>query len=66
MTVTDFKSRGRVAATLCEVDGLGHAWSGGDARERFSDARGPDATRLVWSFMARRFQEVAPVSENAR
>lgn len=59
MTVTDFKSRGRLAATLCEVDGLGHAWSGGDSRERFSDSRGPDASRLVWSFMSRRFRDSA-------
>lgn len=56
MTVSDFKSRGRLAATLCEIDGLGHAWSGGAARERFSDERGPDASRMVWAFMSRRFK----------
>ena len=56
MTVTDFGSRGRLAATWCEVEGLGHAWSGGPASERFSDPSGPDASRLVWAFMSRRFR----------
>lgn len=51
MEITDYKVRGRVAARCCEVDGLGHAWSGGDARHPHGDARGPDATRLVWSFV---------------
>ena len=66
MTVTDFGSRGRVAATLCEIEGLGHAWSGGDSRERFSDARGPDASRLAWSFMARRFRAAQPPRGDVR
>jgi len=56
MTVTEYKSRGRTAATLCEVQGLGHAWSGGDGSERFSDDRGPDASRMVWAFMLRQFK----------
>jgi len=55
MTVTDFKSGGTVAATLCEVERLGHAWSGGAAGQRFSDAEGPDASRMVWAFIARCF-----------
>ena len=56
MTVTDFKARGRIAATLCEIDGLGHAWSGGAEGQRFSDAAGPDASRMVWTFLARQFR----------
>jgi poly(hydroxyalkanoate) depolymerase family esterase len=56
MTISDFGPRGRAVATLCEIEGLGHAWSGGDMRERFSDPRGPDASRMAWSFMARRFR----------
>jgi len=55
MTVTDFKHGGRTLATLCLVDGLGHAWSGGAAGQAFSDARGPDAARMIWSFVARQF-----------
>lgn len=56
MTVTDFKQRGRAVATLCEVHGLGHAWSGGAARLPFSDSKGPDAARLLWAFVARQFR----------
>jgi poly(hydroxyalkanoate) depolymerase family esterase len=55
MTVTDYKLRGRTMASLCEVGSLGHAWSGGAAKLPFSDARGPDASRLVWAFASRQF-----------
>jgi poly(hydroxyalkanoate) depolymerase family esterase len=55
MTVTQYKRARQVVATLVEVDGLGHAWSGGAARQRFSDANGPDASRMVWRFVARQF-----------
>ena len=55
MTVTDFKVRGRTVATLCEVEGLGHAWSGGAASQKYGDSHGPDAARMVWAFAARQF-----------
>jgi len=55
MTVTDYKVGRRTVASLVEVDTLGHAWSGGAAREPFSDAKGPDASRLVWNFVSRHF-----------
>jgi poly(hydroxyalkanoate) depolymerase family esterase len=55
MTVTDYK-RGRAAvATLVEIARLGHAWSGGTARQPFSDPSGPDASRLLWVFVAKQF-----------
>lgn len=54
-TLTDFKVRGRLVATLCEVAGLGHAWSGGAASQAYSDATGSDASRLIWAFAARQF-----------
>ncbi|MFG6416107.1 alpha/beta hydrolase family esterase [Roseateles sp. DC23W] len=53
--VTQFKRTRRLVATLVQVDGLGHAWSGGAARQRFSDAGGPDASRLVWRFVEKQF-----------
>ncbi len=59
MTVTDYKARGRTAATLCEIAGLGHAWSGGAASQKFADAHGPDAARMVWAFAQRQFAAVA-------
>jgi poly(hydroxyalkanoate) depolymerase family esterase len=55
-TVTDFKRRGATMATLVEVGRLGHAWSGGAAKQPFSDARGPDASRMAWAFVARQFR----------
>ncbi len=59
MAVTDFKRRGQTAATLVEVETLGHAWSGGSAQQAFSDAQGPDASRLAWAFAAKQFGRVA-------
>ena len=56
MAVTDYKRAGSAVATLIVVDGLGHAWSGGLASQPFSDGRGPDASRMVWSFAARQFR----------
>ncbi|MBT9457683.1 MAG: phospholipase [Burkholderiaceae bacterium] len=61
MTVTDFKQRGRLAVTLCEIQGLGHAWSGGAAGQPLSDASGPDASRMIWSFALRQFGPVRTV-----
>jgi len=56
MRITDFTRRGRVAVSLCEIAGLGHAWSGGASSMLFTDAAGPDATKLVWAFAARQFR----------
>ncbi|KQY90780.1 phospholipase [Pelomonas sp. Root1444] len=55
MTVTQFKRSRDVVATLVQVGRLGHAWSGGAARQRFSDANGPDASRMVWRFAEKQF-----------
>ena len=55
MRVTDYKRKGRTLVSLCEVEGLGHAWSGGAPRLPFSDAAGPSATRLVWAFVSKQF-----------
>lgn len=55
MNLTDYRSQGRLVATLCEVIGLGHAWSGGAAGHAYSDPKGPDASRLIWSFMSKQF-----------
>ena len=38
---------------LCEVAGLGHAWSGGDDTVKFSERSGPDASAMMWAFFAR-------------
>ena len=58
-TITDYRKSGRLVATLCEVDRLGHAWSGGAAGQAFSDPKGPDASRMIWSFVAKQFAKSA-------
>lgn len=49
-SVTDWKRDRRVYVRLVRVAGLGHAWSGGAAKQAFSDPRGPDALKLAWRF----------------
>jgi poly(hydroxyalkanoate) depolymerase family esterase len=56
MTQTDFKHDGRVVVSLCEVEGLGHAWSGGATGQSFSEPKGPGASRLIWAFAQRQFR----------
>jgi poly(hydroxyalkanoate) depolymerase family esterase len=51
MKLTRFKAGRRTAATLVEIEGLGHAWSGGAKSQAFSDPLGPDASRMVWRFV---------------
>ena len=59
-SLTDYRAPdGRLVATLCEVQGLGHAWSGGAARQRYSDPQGPDASIMIWRFCARCFAAIA-------
>ncbi len=53
--VTDYRAGRRLVVTLCEVVGLGHAWSGGTAGKSYSDPKGPDASRMIWTFMAKQF-----------
>ena len=55
MTVSDFKCDARTMVQLVSIDQLGHAWSGGAAGLPFSDAQGPDASRMVWAFAAKQF-----------
>ncbi len=37
----------------CEIEGLGHAWSGGDGGVAFSAPEGPDASLMMWTFFSR-------------
>jgi poly(hydroxyalkanoate) depolymerase family esterase len=41
---------GRLAVRLVTIQGLGHAWSGGDAKLPYFDGRAPDATRMICEF----------------
>ena len=55
-TVTEFKCGSRIVMSVCEINGLGHAWSGDTAGQPYSDPRGPDALRMIWAFAMRQFQ----------
>ncbi len=46
----DYRGRDRVLLRSIAIEGLGHAWSGGDARLPFNDSGPPDTSRLVWDF----------------
>ena len=48
----DWKRNGRPYLRLVQVHGLGHAWSGGTARQQYSDPGGPDALRIAWAWFA--------------
>lgn len=58
MRITDYRAAGRLVTTLCEINGLGHAWSGGAASQPYSDPQGPDASRMIWAFAAKQFDTV--------
>ena len=47
----DYLRDGKVVLRLIAVEGLDHAWSGGDDRHPFNDPKGPDASRLIWDFV---------------
>ena len=47
---THHDDRGNPLAEHWLVHGAGHAWSGGDAKGSYTDAKGPDATREMLRF----------------
>jgi poly(3-hydroxybutyrate) depolymerase len=48
----DYLHNERILLRRIIVEGMGHAWSGGDERHPFNDAAGPDASRLIWDFVS--------------
>lgn len=60
--LTDYRAGRRLVATLCEIEGLGHAWSGGGAAQPWSDPAGPDALRMIRAFAARAFAAARAVT----
>jgi len=48
----DYAYHGRVLLRCISIEGLGHAWSGGDAAYPFNDATPPEASALVWNFLS--------------
>ena len=53
VTITDYVQQRRIVVTHCLINGLGHAWSGGAAHLAYSDSKGPNASRMIWAFVAR-------------
>jgi poly(3-hydroxybutyrate) depolymerase len=56
VTTSEWKVSGRLVARHVLIDGLGHAWSGGDDHYKYSDALPPDATALLRAFMRESMQ----------
>ena len=53
----DYARDGRIVLRKIIIEGLGHAWSGGDERHPFNDSQGPDASQLIWDFL-REFRRI--------
>ncbi|MDB2407415.1 PHB depolymerase family esterase [Jannaschia sp.] len=51
-SATVYTVDGALPVELWEIDGLGHAWSGGDSRGSYADPVGPDATAEMLRFFA--------------
>jgi len=51
--LSDYARSDQVVLRSILIDGLGHAWSGGDARQVFNDPMPPDASRLIWDFLSK-------------
>jgi poly(hydroxyalkanoate) depolymerase family esterase len=47
------EAHGTLMHEAIEVQGLGHAWSGGAPGGSYTDPRGPSATEVIWAFFAR-------------
>ncbi len=63
-TATYYAGR-KVQLVKCEIDALGHAWSGGDGEAAFSAPGGPDATLLMWTFFSRQQRAPLPIAARA-
>jgi len=61
----DYTQHGRVVLRKILIEGLGHAWSGGDAQYEFNDAAGPEASRLILDFATRHHREIQPTASPA-
>ncbi len=51
-TTFEYREGARTLVRMIRVDGLGHAWSGGDAAFPYNDPQPPDATALLGAFVA--------------
>ena len=47
-----YRVKGQRCVEMLRIEGLGHAWSGGDPAFEFNDPAGPDTTRTILDFFA--------------
>ena len=59
--LSDYRKGRKLLIRLCQIENLGHAWSGGDAVFRFNKAIGPDASRMCWEFFKHHRRRVVAV-----
>ncbi|MGN8111919.1 extracellular catalytic domain type 1 short-chain-length polyhydroxyalkanoate depolymerase [Paraburkholderia sp. 22098] len=64
MTLRDYFRSGRRVVRVCHVQGVAHAWSGGDDSVPFHSAKGPDASAMVWEFFKHQRRVGAGVAES--
>jgi poly(hydroxyalkanoate) depolymerase family esterase len=57
---TRWMREGAPLVELVVVDGVAHAWAGGSPEGTYTDARGPDASRLVARWLLRHVREYRP------
>jgi poly(3-hydroxybutyrate) depolymerase len=50
-TTSEWRVAGNLVARHIRVEGLGHAWSGGDGKYPYNDPQPPDATALFGAFV---------------
>jgi poly(hydroxyalkanoate) depolymerase family esterase len=58
----DYLRDGKTLLRQLIVEGMGHAWSGGNPNYPFNDPHGPDASELIWEFL-RTHQRVEQVPQ---
>ncbi|HSD61210.1 MAG TPA: PHB depolymerase family esterase [Burkholderiales bacterium] len=50
--VREYAYGGKTLIREYRVEGMGHAWSGGDEAQPYNDRLGPDASALIWEFFS--------------
>jgi len=56
VTTSEWSVAGRLVARHVLIDGLGHAWGGGDDKFAYNDPHAPDATALLGAFIRQSMQ----------
>ena len=64
-TVREYVRGGRLYLRSYLIEGLGHAWSGGDPAYPFNDGTGPRASELIWDFVSRYQRESRGTTRDA-